>query len=217
MGKKFDLLTGTRVLEEVESPINGKLTVVRDLIFGTYIKGGGLPQSGGLAEKIWRPPLKRVKRIKPSIESCLVLGLGGGGIVKLLKKHWPEVKILGIEIVPIMISFGKKYLGLDETDLEIIMEDAYKYCGKLAKTKRKFDLICVDVYVGRQVPEKFATEDFIKLVKKTVVTDGIAIFNRLYGKEDRAQAESLHRKLIHAFRKVTPLYPEANVMFVCQT
>ena len=61
MNKTLDFLTGIKILEEVESLINGKLAVVRDLAWGTYIKGGGLTQSGGVAEKVWKTSLKEVK------------------------------------------------------------------------------------------------------------------------------------------------------------
>ena len=41
-------------LEEVESPINGKIAVTRSLAFGTYISVGGLTQSGGVLKNIWK-------------------------------------------------------------------------------------------------------------------------------------------------------------------
>ena len=45
MNKINQLLEGRLILEEIESEVNGKLTVVRDFAFGTYILVGGFPQS----------------------------------------------------------------------------------------------------------------------------------------------------------------------------
>ena len=56
-----DFLAGKKVLEEIESPINGKLQVIRDLAWGTYVVGGGLTQSGGILEKIWNNTLKEIQ------------------------------------------------------------------------------------------------------------------------------------------------------------
>ena len=62
---KLDLLTGRKILEEAESPINGKLTVIRDLAWGIHIQDeNGLTQSGGVAENIWKTPLNKIKKQK---------------------------------------------------------------------------------------------------------------------------------------------------------
>lgn len=214
MNKTLDFLAGIKILEEVESPINGKLTVVQDLIFGVYIKGGGLPQSGGLAEKIWKITLKKIKK-DLNVKKCLIVGMGGGGIAKLVRQYWPDSEITGVDIDPLMVELGRKYLSLDKAGAKVVIADAYDYMVDTSKKNKKYDLVCVDVYVERSVPKKFETEDFIKLIKKVLTTEGAAIFNRLYGKEDKETAENLHRKLIHAFKKVRPVYPEANVMYVC--
>jgi spermidine synthase len=209
----IDFLAGIKVLEEVESPINGKLTVVRDLAWGTYIKGGGLTQSGGVAEKIWRTALQKLQTSKtPNIQKVLILGLGGGGIAKIVRKNWPEAKIVGVDVDPIIVELGKKYLGLDKLCVEIIIQDAFVFLtNHQSPITNHYDLVCIDMYVGDKVPEKFETEAFLKLM----TDNGICVFNRLYYGEKRKEAEEFHRKLIHIFKKVRPVYPEANVMYVC--
>ena len=224
MNKTLDFLAGIKVLEEVESPINGKLTVVRDLAWGTYIKGGGLTQSGGVAEKVWRTSLNKVKGERQEVKECLILGLGGGAIAKIVRKNWPQTKIVGVDVDPIIVDLGKKYLGLDKLDVEIVIQDARDYItnnSKLSKAlpyrlrTKNFDLVCIDMYVGDKVPAKFESEEFLELVLKLISPKGIAVFNRLYYGEKRKEAEEFHRKLIHIFKKVRPVYPEANVMYVC--
>src|SRR3990172_2235063 len=136
MNKTLDFLAGIKVLEEVESPINGKLTVVRDLAWGTYIKGGGLTQSGGVAEKVWRSSLNKVKGEAHVVKECLILGLGGGGIAKIVRKNWPQTKIVGVDIDPIIVDLGKKYLGLDKLDVEIVIQDARDYITNNSKLSK---------------------------------------------------------------------------------
>ena len=62
MGKLENFLSGAKILEEVKSPINGKLTVMRDLAWGVHIQADGITQSGGVAEKVWNSSLKKVKK-----------------------------------------------------------------------------------------------------------------------------------------------------------
>lgn len=145
------------------------------------------------------------------------MGLGGGGIAKIVRKNWPNVKITGVDIDPVIVDLGKKYLGLRETETEIIIKDAYEYCAKCKILNTKYDLICVDIYVGNEVPEKFQKEDFLELVLKLLDPEGIAVFNRLYYDEKRKIARDFERKLEKVFSEVTPVYPQANVLFVCKS
>jgi len=216
MNKTLDFLAGIKILEEVNSPINGKLTVVKDLAWGMYIKGGGLTQSGGVAEKVWRTSLNEVKGKGLEVKGCLILGLGGGGIAKIVRKNWPDAKIVGVDVDPIIVDLGKKYLGLDKLGVEIVIQDARDYITNNSKLRAKnFDLVCIDMYVGDKVPAKFESGEFLELILELLTRDGLAVFNRLYYGEKRKEAEEFHRKLIHIFKKVRPVYPEANVMYVC--
>lgn len=214
-----DFLSGKRILEEVESHVNGKLQVVQDLAWGTYIQGGGLTQSGGILEKIWKDTLKEVISDKLQVKNILILGLGGGSLAKLTRKNYPEAKITGVDIDPVMVDLGKKYLKLDEYQVQVQVQDAFEFLkSKIEnrKSQNHYDLVCIDLYVGEDFPEKFGEEEFIKLVKKVLKKDGTAIFNRTYYDEKRTQAKKFGEKLEKHFGNVKWFYPEANLMFVCE-
>jgi spermidine synthase len=215
MGKLENFLSGAKILEEVESPINGKLTVMRDLAWGVYIQADGITQSGGVAEKVWHSSLKEVKKVNPEVDKCLILGLGGGGVTKAVKRYWPKVDITGVEIDPIMIDFGKKYMGLKESKVEIVIEDVMKFVKRQVKKGEKYDLILVDMYVGDTIPEKFVKPSFYNLIKKLLEKNGVIVVNRLYYDEKRKLADKTHHDLERIFPEVTTVFPEANVMFVC--
>ena len=153
-------MLGTKVLEERESEFNGHIKVSRSLGFGTYIQAGGLTQSGGIVGVIWKPTIRKIKNLKFTINNCLILGLGGGTVAKYVRLLWPEAKIKGIDVDPVMIELGKKYLGLDEINAEIIIQDAYDFSGKA-------DLIIVDLYNGDKFPEKFETPEFFNYGRRS--------------------------------------------------
>lgn len=223
---KTNLLEGRVVLTKVNSPINGELIVIRDLAFGTYIHGGGLPQSGGLAEMIWKSSLNEIKSQEFAPKKVLIVGLGGGSIAKLVRKNWPKAEITGVDIDETIVALGKKYMGLDKYDVNIIIADAYDLITNPTSPKAtlgaQYDLICFDTYVGENFPKKFESKAFIKEVKKLLSKDpsgaeagGKSIFNRLFGPEDRDGAISFESTLMEIFTNVERVYPEANVMFVC--
>ncbi|MBU0572462.1 fused MFS/spermidine synthase [Patescibacteria group bacterium] len=215
MGKLENFLSGSKILEEVVSPINGRLTVIRDLAWGVHIKAGGLTQSGGVAEKVWYASLKEVEKAKTKVNKCLILGLGGGGAVRVVRKYWPKTAITGVEIDPIMIDLGGKYMGLKEGEVEVVIEDAMKYVKRQTKKKERYDLILVDLYIGDTIPEKFASPAFYTLIRKLLRRGGAVVINRLYYSEKRKLADITHQELKEIFSEVVAVYPEANIMFVC--
>lgn len=215
MGKLADFLTGTRVLEEVESPINGKISVVKSLAWGTYIQVDGLTQSGGILEGIWKKTLRILNSQFSIINSCLIIGLGGGTAAKLVRKYWPKTRIVGVDLDSVMVELGKKYLGLDKVHVQVHVQDAYEFVRVNSKNKRKFDLILVDLYVGREYPERFESEIFIKAVSTILSKNGSAIFNRLYFGEKRKEAMKFGEKLEKVFPRAERFFPEANLMFIC--
>jgi len=205
---------GVKVLEETSSPINGDIKVVRSLGLGTYIQVEGLTQSGGLIVDVWKAALKKLKNSQTkTLKNCLILGLGGGSAATLVTKFWPKVKVTGIDIDPVMVSLGKKYLKLGGVDIEIA--DAYDFAGSMVKKGKKYDLILVDTYLGHEYPKKFESEDFLRPVNELLTPGGVAIFNRLYYGDKRPQAVRFGSKLEKTFPRVEYLYPQANLMLIC--
>lgn len=200
----------TKTLEEKKSKFNGNLKVIKTLGLGVYIQVDNLTQSGGIVETIWKKTLKKVKSSKLKIKNCLILGLGGGTVAKLIRKNWPEAKITGVDLDPVIVELGKKYLGLIDKDIEIKIVDAVKYIEYLMP-KTKYDLIIVDLYNGSQFPQKFEDEKLLKKLAK----NKLVIFNRLYFGNKRALAVKFGLKLQTIFKKVEYFYPEANLMLIC--
>jgi spermidine synthase len=197
---------GVKILEEKDSKYNGHLRVVRSLGLGTYIQAGGLTQSGGVVGTIWKPVLKKVKGKRQEVKEVLILGLGGGTAAKYIRLLWPESKITGVDIDPIMVELGNKYLGLDKVNVDAKIADAYGF------NSSGYDLVIVDLYNGDQFPRKFEDGKFLKRLTK----NKLVIFNRLYFGDKRPEAVKFGNKLQKIFSEVTWFYPEANLMFICR-
>lgn len=210
------ILTGGKILHEENSKYNGHIVVRRDLAWGTYIQAEGLTQSGGVVETIWKSVLKKLQISKnPKLKTVLILGFGGGTIAKLIRKYRPQALITGVDIDPVIVELGKKYLGISYAKVSIA--DAFEKTQELQKSKtQKYDLVFVDLYQGYKYPQKFEEEKFIKNVKKLLSPDGTVVFNRLYMAGKRTAAIKFGKKLESIFKEVTWVYPEANLMFVCK-
>ncbi len=206
-------LFSPKVLEETTSPVNGKITVLKSFGFGTYIQVGELTQSGGIVYEVWKESLQQVHKRKLTIQNALILGLGGGTNAQVLREFWPKAKVSGVDIDPVMVELGKKYLGLK--GVETTIQDAFEFTAEALKGTQKYDLILVDIYLGDTFPEKFESDVFVKMVKKLLLPGGMVVFNRLYYEEKRPQAMRFGAKLEKFFSKVNYVYPEANLMLLC--
>ena len=201
-----------QVLETRRSKFNGEITVRRSWGLGTYIEVGGLTQSGWILEKIWGQALKEITNHKSQITNVLVLGLGGGSVVKPIRKYWPRAKITGVDIDPVMVKLGQKYLKLDKS-VQVIISDASSYM--LHATC--YDLVIVDLYQGKKFPKQFETDNYIHLLRSNLLRSGVVVINRVWNKRDHGLLiVDFKKKLEKHFKKVEVVYPMANVMFVCK-
>lgn len=213
MGKISEFLTGGSVtMKEVHSPINGALTVKWDMGMGYQIMGGGLWQVGGPVLFVWKTALKKVHFHRPVLKNVLILGLGGGSIAQLAREFWGEVPITGVDIDPVIVQLGRDYMNLGKLHVDIHIADAYKIL-EISKTK-KYDLICIDTYVGEEFPEKFESDTFLKLVRSHLSVHGVAVFNRLYYGDKRKIADLFEKKLMKAFPSVFAMYPEVSALYI---
>lgn len=216
MGKIGDFLAGIKVLEEVNSRENGRITVIKSIAFGTYFQVGGLTQSGGIIKDIWNKPLKKLSGTGFPAQNILVLGLGGGSIIEVIKKYWPDAKITAVDIDPVIVKLGRKYLGLNKSDAKIVISDAFDYLtSHNSKPNLQYDLVCVDLYVGDNYPEKFGSEKFARLLESAITKDGKAVINRLYYGEKRPLSVKFGKVLEKVFNDIQVIYPQANMMYIC--
>ncbi len=211
--KKF--FSGQEILEEANSPINGKITVVKSLALGTYFQVGGLTQSGGVVFDIWKSTLGKIKKAISEPQNILILGLGGGSCAKISRKIWPYTHITGVDFDSTIVDLGKKYLDLGSVNSEIVVSDAYDFLKKMREKKKEYNLIIVDLYVGQELPVIFESDSFLQDLSKTLTENGAVVFNRLYFGDKRPQVVRFAKKLERDFSNVEYFYPEANVMLIC--
>lgn len=111
---------------------------------------------------------------KPQI---LILGLGGGTLVTLLKQRYPEAQIDGVDLDPTIVELGKTHLGLRQEDVHIFIDDALLFSQKLTKN---YDLICVDVFQGNKMPESLEKVSFYRDLRVHLNPGGAVTINRIY-------------------------------------
>lgn len=189
-----------KILWKGESPISGKIKVtegfgLRRLIVGGYTQSRNLPKNGKTGF-YWDSFLENLPEINRK-SKILILGLGGGTSAKLFLNKFGKVNIEGVEIDPVIINLGKKFFYLNDPNIKIHKLDAKEF---IRKTKNKYRVICVDVFLGAKIPDFVEDFHFLDSVKKLLDNNGLVIADKICDdeKEDKEFVESLSR----VFKKI---------------
>lgn len=151
-----------------------------------------LVESGDIMTHIWKKGIKKLlpQSFKP--RQILLLGLAGGCNAHLINRFYPEAHITAIEIDPFMVKLGKKFFHLDQVkNLKIIIADALDYANNLQE-KDQFDLVMVDCFVGKQIPEKLESVSFFKKLKDH---SRYVLINRLWWRQEYQKSAQVLRIL----------------------
>ena len=114
------------------------------------------------------------KIFTPNPKEALVIGAGAYSVPKALLQELPDVRVDVVDIEPALVELGKLFFHVpDDPRLSHYIQDGRRF---LHDTKKKYDLIFLDVYVS-SIPVHFATKEFFEIAKSKLETDGILIAN----------------------------------------
>jgi Spermidine synthase len=114
-------------------------------------------------------------------EEVLMIGLGGGSLVKFIRKHRPQTCITAVEISPQVVSAARSHFFLPEDDehLRVLVEDGAAY---VPAHPASADVILLDGFdAGNQV-EALASLDFYEACRRALKPGGVLVVN-LWGRD----------------------------------
>lgn len=185
----------SKTLSEINSGINKKIKVV-EVMGKKIIYVAGAEQTGGTITGMWRKALRKLPAT--NLQTALILGLGGGDVIRLISKSYPDIKITAVEIDPVMINIAEKFFKLKDTPtLKIIKSDALIF---LQNNHKKYGIIVVDLFIGKYNPEKFRSYGFFRLLKNNLNAEGLILYNSHYHADKPYEINNL----LKVCRKVFP-------------
>lgn len=161
----------------------------------------GSVQSGRYIQSLWKKAFKAFgisKRLKWN--NILVLGVGGGTVIELLHGQFPNARITGVDIDPVIIDIAKKYfLTGDIAYIHFVAADAKKF---VEQTKSTYDCIIIDIFIGNAVPEFVKTPSFMTNCKQLLSPNGAVCINYLQDREYGEKSEEFNKVLRSLFSTV---------------
>lgn len=157
---------------EYSSEKNGSIHCTR--WFGRWqVTVGGYGQTTPYTNSMWRRALRRVPR--RGVKRVLMLGLGAGGAIPLIRRRCNNPVVTVVEWDPVMVRIAEE-LGFFSPDARpgILLGDAALVVPELART---FDLIIVDLFRGKKVAPSLTAPQFIDNIARLLARGGYLIVN----------------------------------------
>lgn len=185
----------------VDSPVSGKIVILEDGVERKLVVGTGIMsiyRSDAKQRGYWRAMVPN-----EDVKSALILGYGGGTTARALRHKFPDIKIIGYEIDPVIVEVAKQFLYLEDAD-EIRIADA----RQAFSDDSLFDLIIVDLYHEAKFVPFAEGKEFINQVHSKLSRYGLACFNRLFNKIDAEQQGEFDQALRSSFSEVWVQHPD---------
>ncbi len=178
-------------LKKYPSYLHGVLSI--DLVNGKKVLNTEKSNySYGSLQKILQRGLTEIG-LDSRVESILVLGLGGGGIVETIREDFHILApITLVDIDPLILSIAKDVFHIERFEnIKMIESDALDY---LQKSSDHFDCIIVDIFIIDTIPVIFTQKIFIEEVSRHLHQWGKLIYNTLRNTMPVVVLEEIQKK-----------------------
>lgn len=151
--------------------------------------------SFGNLHTVFEDVFKRVQIQQYPIHNILLLGLGGGSVIQLLRdSHGIEAPIKAIEIDPMVVNMAMEWFGLGQyQNVSVEITDAATY---ILTASAKYDLIVADIYIDLEIPNTCQNPAFLNQITALLNREGMLIYNKVVTcKRHRKEFSSIMKTL----------------------
>ncbi len=119
--------------------------------------------------------LNDIKEFLPQIKHTLILGVGLGSTVQIMRKRGSSSAFTLVEIDKVILKMALEYLAEDtEVKIDAVCDDAQLF---VANNTQLYDLVFVDIFNNRTVPDFVSTVTFLSNCRKCLAPGGKLAFN----------------------------------------
>lgn len=137
-------------------------------------------------------------------KNILLLGLGGGTLVHLIRRFFPDAHMTCVELDKQHISIAKKWFKLPKKNVTLIEGDAYEF---MRTTKDSFDWIVDDVFQHiNGEPERGTDIGSLLPLYKSCMEDCSLLSLNVIGSQQKRQFNDIKSKFDMAYDFRHPLY-----------
>ena len=140
--------------------------------------------------------------------SVLLLGLGGGAAVRLLRRHLAPERIVAVESDPVHVEVARRFFGVGGAGVEVVLADARRWVRDAAG--ERFDVVIDDLFgeAGGEPVRAAGGRAWWRRLARLVSGEGVLVANF-------AEAEDLRASGLPADPALRRRFP-SGVVFECE-
>lgn len=124
--------------------------------------------------------------IAPHATETLVIGLGGGSVVKRMWRDYRHMRLDVVEIDEEVVEIARAFFALpDDERIRVTVADGREYVRRCPDT---YDIVIVDAYDDDRFPRPLMTEEFMRDIADRLKPCGVVVYNfigALYGPKSK--------------------------------
>ena len=153
----------------------------------------------------WKPVLAYYPVLLSSLlfqqnpQSVLLLGLGGGDLLRFYHHHLPSARIKIVDMSATVIDVcSQHFLPASKiTDTDVLQMDVCEYLE--SQDTAPFDMVYLDVYGENALPDCFYNDEFYRRLSKRINVQGVVAVNFVV--KDEEDALHLMRLMYEGFQQ----------------
>jgi spermidine synthase len=115
---------------------------------------------------------------QPRPKQVLIIGLGGGSLVKYCHRHLPTTRITAVEINPDVLALRSQFLvPPDDERLTVIQADGADHVARMVDRGERINAILVDAYDHTGIARSVVERSFVENTKRILGSNGVFVLN----------------------------------------
>lgn len=153
------------------------------------------------------------------IQRILVLGVGGGAVIRLLNHFVQPEKIVGVELNPVHIQIAKRYFGVGQSEAELVCADAVDWVCDYQGAP--FDMIIDDLFceeAGEPIRALVASPNWKRQLLSHLSKRGVLVMNFISVEEMKKSgcftSQATRKRFQSVYRLTLPGYENTVGVFL---
>lgn len=120
---------------------------------------------------------ERAGELRPKAKKVVMLGLGGGEMLRAARRSLPKADLVGVDNDPRMIRAALQEFHVERFGVRTVEADAFKYMALAALERRELEVLLVDLFVGDTMPPAMLRAPFWNDCRRAVRRGGLVVVN----------------------------------------
>jgi spermidine synthase len=122
---------------------------------------------------------------QPHPKQILIIGLGGGSLVKYCHRYLPTTRITAVEIDPDVLALRSQFLvPPDDRRLTVVQADGADHVARMADRGERINAILVDAYDRTGIANAVVERSFVENTRQILGANGVFVLNLLADSDD---------------------------------